>query len=728
MSKVVKITAWAVGAVVALFIVVVIVVAVTFDPNDYKPTIVEQVKKATGRDLVIEGDIGLSLFPWIGADVGRVSLGNAPGFGDEPFARIDSAGVKLKLLPLLTQNVELGTLVLHGLRLNLTTLENGTTNWDDLAEGEVTAAGEQAPADVTPVAALAVGGLDVRDAAVVWDDRQAGARYEITDIALRSGAIAPGEPTDVSMTFGLKSNAPELSGTVGLDTMLTVDVGAGRYHLADMDLTVDAAGGGLPGGKLEARVRADTVADLKAQTLELTGLEANVAGMSLQGAVSGTRIVDAPSFSGELSVPDFSARELLHNLGVALDTADGKALASASATLRFTATQDSLSVEEMNAKLDDSTLDVTAKVSNFDQPAIRFAVALDAIDLDRYLPPAPAAGRAPAAPAAAAAPAGGGGTQTPSTAARPAPSPGAAVSAGAARLPVETLRDLDVDGTVKVGSLKAANLTVTDFNATVKGKGGVIAMHPATAALYGGSYAGNVGLDARAQHGGALVVSVNERLEGIQAGPLLRDLTGTESVTGTGSVSARLTTRSTSGEDFIEHLNGDATLNLRNGAVKGVNIAGIIRTAYARFKGQSTPAETGPNETDFTALDGKFRFVNGVAHDDLSAQSPLLRVQGKGQVDLVREQIDYVVTANVVGTLEGQGGKTLDELEAVPLPIRVKGALADPRFSLDMAEIMKGRAKQEVNKRIDKEADKLKEKLGDKLGEDVGEKLKGLFR
>jgi AsmA protein len=540
---------------------------------------------------------------------------------------------------------------------------------------------------------------------------------------LRSGAIEPGEPTDVSMDFDLESSAPEMTGKVTLETVVTVDAGAARYRLGDMDLTVEAAGSGLPGGKLDASLKAAVDANLQAQTLQLADLEAVLAGLTLKGSVNGTKIVDAPQFTGELSVPEFTPREVMQTLDVAVETADAKALSSASATLRFAATQDSVSVEDMKAKLDDSTLDVNVKVSHFAQPVIRFAVALDAIDLDRYLAPAAKEGGSPPA-APASAPAAGGGPGKDAAAPASAPSPGAAASAGAAGLPVEMLRTLDVDGTVKVGSLKVANLSVSSFDATVKGKGGVIAMHPASASLYGGSYTGNVGLDARAQHGGALVVSVDERLEGIQAGPLVKDLTGKESVAGSGNVTAKLTTRSATGEDFVEHLNGDATLSLRDGAVKGVNIAGIIRSAYAKFKGQPAPAKSDSDETDFTSLDGKFRFVNGVLHDDLNAQSPLLRIEGKGQVDLVREQIDYVVTANIVGSLEGQGGKTLDELNSVPLPIRVKGSLADPGFSLDIAEVMKGKTKQEVKKRVDKETEKLKEKLGD----DLGDKLKGLFK
>ena len=87
----------------------------TFDANNYKPQIIEQVQKQTGRKLDIAGDIGLSVFPWIGLKVGKVSLANAPGFSARPFARIDQLDIKVKLLPLLKKQLEVVKVRLHGL-------------------------------------------------------------------------------------------------------------------------------------------------------------------------------------------------------------------------------------------------------------------------------------------------------------------------------------------------------------------------------------------------------------------------------------------------------------------------------------------------------------------------------------------------------------------------------------------------------------------------------------
>ena len=71
--------------IAAFFVLAAIAVSLFFDPNDYRDQIAEEVRRETGRELVIEGDLGLSVFPRFGIDIGRTTLGNAPGFGSEPF-------------------------------------------------------------------------------------------------------------------------------------------------------------------------------------------------------------------------------------------------------------------------------------------------------------------------------------------------------------------------------------------------------------------------------------------------------------------------------------------------------------------------------------------------------------------------------------------------------------------------------------------------------------------
>jgi len=296
--------------------------------------------------------------------------------------------------------------------------------------------------------------------------------------------------------------------------------------------------------------------------------------------------------------------------------------------------------------------------------------------------------------------------------------PAEATAAGAGTLPVETLRKLDLDGSFTIGRLKVANLSATDISVKVNGKNGVIKVDPASAALYQGGYQGNVTLDVR---GDTPKVSVNERLSGIQAGPLLKDLTGKDRITGAADLTARLNFRGIEPDAVRKTLNGTLNFAFRNGAVKGINVAHLIRVAQARIKGQPLPPETEANETDFSELTGSAKITNGVLrNDDLLAKSPLLRVSGKGTVNLPAESLDYVLTTKIVGSLEGQGGAGLDELKGVAIPIRITGTFAEPKYAVQLDEVLKARAKQEIEKQIEK-------KLGDKLPEGVGGALKGLL-
>ncbi len=127
---------WLFGIVfilVLLAVAAVVILPMVVDPNDYKPQIVEKAKQTLGRDLAIEQDLSLSVFPWLGIETGGVRVGNAEGFQAESFAEIEQLGLKVKLMPLLSRRVEVDTLVLKGLRLNLEKDASGKTNWDDLA-------------------------------------------------------------------------------------------------------------------------------------------------------------------------------------------------------------------------------------------------------------------------------------------------------------------------------------------------------------------------------------------------------------------------------------------------------------------------------------------------------------------------------------------------------------------------------------------------------------------
>jgi len=699
MGKLLRVIVFALGGLLLLVVAAVIILPLVVDPNDFKDEISQAVETKTGRVLAIEGDIGLSVFPWLGLEIGPTSLSNAPGFSAAPFAGMDEVQVRIKLLPLLRKELEMDTVVLKGLQVSLETDAQGKTNWEDLAGAGAPA--EQAPADAEQpsagemtLAGLAIGGVEITDAGVIWDDQQAAARYEISGLNLTTGAIEPGQAVPVELELVVDSAQPKLSGPLAFAATIALSDDSQTVTLTDALLETDLAGDTLPGGQLKSELGFNTSLNLEAQTLAVSDLVLKALGLQLEGQLNGTAVLGDAAFDGEIRVGEFNPRDVIKALGqVVPEVSDPEVLSRAEAALQLAATKDSVSLSDIQLKLDDSTVKGNVNVANFAKPAIRFGLHLDQIDVDRYLPP---------------------------QSDQPPVPPTTAAAAGAQMIPVETLRALDVDGELKIDRLKAAQLRSTDISMKLVARNGVVRVHPASARMYQGQYKGDIKMDVR---GKQPKITMNESLAGVQVGPLLKDLTGEERLTGKTEASANLVTSGQTPDEFKKTLNGKIAFAFTDGAVKGFNLAAMIRKAQAQINGQPPPAETGPNQTDFSEITGTATVTNGiVSNRDLIAKSPLLRVEGAGDIDLPQESLDYLVTAKVVRSLEGQGGKGVTDLKGVEIPVQLSGTFAEPKYKIRLDKALQESAEKKVEKKLGKEL----EKRG--LDSDQVDKLKGLFR
>jgi AsmA protein len=270
--------------------------------------------------------------------------------------------------------------------------------------------------------------------------------------------------------------------------------------------------------------------------------------------------------------------------------------------------------------------------------------------------------------------------------------------------------------------LTAFNLQSSNLVIQVKAKDGLLRLNPLGASLYSGQYNGDITLDARKA---TPRISVDEKVSGVQAGPLLQDLTGEARVLGTADVTAKLSGSGANADAIKNTLNGTTSFSFTDGSVKGVNIAALIRKAQAKLKGQPAPPEQQPNQTDFSSMQGTATVSDGVVrNNDLLLQSPLLRITGMGQVSLPAETIDYTLTTKFVGSLEGQGGKSLEELKGVSIPVRVGGTFSKPTYAPDLGAALSDAAKARLEEKVEEQKQKLQEKLGDELQDKL---LKGLF-
>jgi len=331
-------------AFVALFTIAAVAIFLFFDPNDYRDRIAEEVKRETGRDLVIEGDLELSFFPWFAVNIGKTSLSNAPGFGDEPFLSFEQAHLSVKLLPLLLdREVSVGTATLDSFELNLEVASNGRNNWQDLEEAaRAQPDGDETTPDTSGT--LDIAGVEIRDAAVYYNDAQTGESYSLSNFNLTTGRIASGNPIDISSHFDFELQPADLSGDVLVETSL------------------------VPGEE-EGITLGDT-------ELSVLGVDAT---LSVAGEGPGAR----------LQIDAFSLKSLMTRLNIeAPVTADPDALGKIIFDGNVQMNDDAISVTGLELVVDDTTFNGMLSVARNEAGAISIDLAADSIDLDRYMEPA----------------------------------------------------------------------------------------------------------------------------------------------------------------------------------------------------------------------------------------------------------------------------------------------------------------------------------------------------
>ena len=702
MGKLFKWLGLGLAAVVVLAAVAAGAFALLFDPTDLKPRLEAEVEKYTGRELVLAGDLGLSFYPWLGFELGSAELGNAPGFGEQPFARVQRVAVRVKLLPLFSRRLEADVIELRGLQLNLARNAEGQGNWEDLAAA---GGGQQSPgqaaggtdpgADQSPgLAGLAVAGLEISEARVSWRDAAAGQALTLADLNLETGALATDGPIKLEGGFRLEGEEPAVSGPVDLSLAGDLSLAQGRLDLKQGRLSAELSGPPLPPAGLPLGLSAAGTVNWASGQLDLPELTITVAEAVLNAQIAGQGLADQPRFEGQLQVPATDLRALLERLaGSAPATADPEVLRRFQLASSFAAGSDGLTLSGLVAELDDTRLEGRAALSNPAAPRYRADLEVDRLDLDRYLPPPPAAGEAPAEEPEQGA--GGG-------------------------LPMEPLRSLNLDARLRVGELKASGLTARQVELKLKGQDGVLSLEPLAAQLYGGSARLNASLDAR---GEAPALRLVPQLTGIAAGPLLEDLRGSAPILGTGDFSADLRAQGSDPDALQRSLDGELQFAFRDGAINGFNIARALRQVKARLDGEPAP-DDGPDQTDFSELTGSAQVADGlVDNQDLYMKSPLLRVTGAGQVDLPQQALDYRVKTVIVGSLEGQGGKDLEELQGIPIPVHIKGPFADPKVRPDLANALSETAKARVEEKVEER----KQEIVDEIKEEAGKKLLDLF-
>ncbi len=769
-----------------------------FDANQYKGVAIDWMKTHRNRVLAIDGPVELSVWPRLALKVSRLSLsdvGGAPTFvsiddaafavavwpllrGEVTVGRIDARGVRLVL-----ERDAKG-------RRNIDDLlaPSGATPPALPASG----AAPSKPLRID------VSGVALADFRVRIKDAQAGIDGELLVREFESGRIASGVESKLRLAAQIVLRSPAIRGELSGSARLTPTFeGAGSaVRFADMDLGFkgDAPGASAVDASVKGSFGWDSASGaIDAQALRIA-LDANAGGLALAGS---TLAIDRFGFDPArktLAIQDLKlrlrARQAGQPLEVDLDwpaldvkasALTGSALSGRvsrggalpisavfksgapagsfealripafEATLRSDAAarkvaatlRSDLVLDPQRKTLAINPLDLRANLAesgvrpvevaltgranatpatlgwalagtlngqraNLDgqadlsgaTPLVKAQARFDALDLNAFLPAAAA---------------------TPPAAGKPA-----------AEVPIDLAPLRSVNGSfgLRAGSLAVRHYRIADARLDAVLDAGMLRVNALHGKVWNGSVDGSAFADARAGRVGLKAVA-----SGVDVNALLRDVAAKDLLEGRGRLSVDVDGVGRSSTELKSRLRGSASLQLRDGAVKGINLAQRLRQARAALTQRTDHVQKASQteKTDFSELNASFQIADGVARSsDLDLKSPFLRLAGEGAADIGRNRIDYTVRATVADTTKGQDGADLAALRGLTVPVRLTG----PFEAIDWKIEWSGVAAAFVRNQLE---DKLKERLGLKPAnpsqpgqgstkDQLRDALKGLFK
>ena len=357
-------------AIILILLIVAAYAAVQYVKSDsFKQDIVTQLKEETGRDLSIDGDLNLTVYPWAGVDINGIKLANAKGFGDELFLKADKLAVRIKTMPLLKKRYELDTLKLYGAEINLARNKEGVSNWDDLMGDQ---SEQKESGEIPELSAVILGGVDIKDAKLSWRDDSTGQNVSISNFNASTGELTFGDPIELVASLSAKSKQPDISGDVSLNGTLNYDLDKELYTLKPFTVKSMLKGKNIPGGETELNFNTALVVDMDKAIANLEQLNLSVLKTELNANLTATDVDSSePSAKGQFQFQGDDLARLFKVLEIeplASDLANQKDR-SFSIQSSFDANLDdgTASLPDLTARLPGTELNVKVNASQLDE-------------------------------------------------------------------------------------------------------------------------------------------------------------------------------------------------------------------------------------------------------------------------------------------------------------------------------------------------------------------------
>jgi len=632
---------------VTLVLVIAIVVASQLiSTQDIVEQISTQVKQSTGRDLAVEGEAKLEVFPSLAVELNQVKLANMVNASWPQMVSMDKMTLNIPWLAVFTGQLEIDKFVLHQPNIYLEVSPEGKANWHFFSASsdkkDITT--DKTDAINLPEAFdLSLGQVEIKNGSLIFANRQSGQTHKLNEL-------------------GLAIELPSLRQDLRLEGELV-------YLDEKFDLTLSLS---TP-EKLLTNQAFDT---------ELT-LNSKLVNLDYQGKIEeqGNKV------SGRIGLQAPSLKDILAWQNIALD-AKPEAYNQFSLASKLLYQDSSMTLQDIELSLDKLSIKGNSQLAIADPFAVTADIDLGELDLNPYLNLVEEKETAPIKK-----------SENESEA--------QAIVWDDSAIDLSALSALNLDVTVRSESLKAKKIKLGKNHLALTLAKGRLDARLEEFNAYQGVGKGQLTLDSQSK---PYKLFTRFSLDNVNAEPLLTDVIGFDKLIGSGQVSWQLTSQGQSQKQFIDALNGDIGFSFKDGAIKGVNLGAIARSAGNVLKGNLKEVDldrdfSNSQKTDFAALKGSFDIAKGVAKSqDISLVNPFIRTSGNGTIDLPQTKLSFKVKTKLVASATGQTGQQ-DE-SGITIPIKIKGPFHKIKVKPDLSSQAKDKLKEKVK-------DKLKKLFGD---------------
>lgn len=556
-------------------------------------------------------------------------------------------------------------------------------------------------------------------------------------VSFTAGVLADLANTTATLsTLQLKASWPDATRpspvSAALATNMTANWTTGAIAAPQLALNAVLPDKGFP-KPLQVALNAPLTANYLQGSASIPAFTLDAVGVRTQGSLEAllpsvregtppdTPVTKGMGISGGIATAAFSPRKVMAALGMAAPkTADAATLQNASLQAVIQGDDSKILLKNIRLKLDGSTLTGDAGISDLASLHLFARLALDSMDVDRYLPPA-----------------------------EPSAAPAPAATTATGLLPVELLKSQNLDVAMSAGSLKIMTYPISNFRVAATAANGIVNVSELRGNIYNGGFSVPMHINVQ---GAQPVLTLQPTLDRMEIGPLAKQLLKKEMVEGKASYNGSLSLTGNSTDAWMRSVSGDSNLKFENGLMHGVNVMNEVTGAlgqYAALLPLLTGKDTATlaskqNDTEIASFAAENSLSNGVVSTKaVNTDLRKAKVVGGGNFNLLTQEVDYTFNLQLDKSVLGE------KYAAYPLPVKCKGSLKgaltslcklDSRAVRDMVtkaiaakeleklgikggdvktaiDEKKKEAEAAAQQRIEEEKKKAAEKLNQKLGE-----------